>query len=129
MTRFISGFIILHVMGLALLYSAFRADLLLPFLLADEIGLTPLVMLVGFLGVGCVALRRWDDVKLIREGLPLIGLLFTVVGFAMGIEGITLDAPDLTMLGLHTALNTTIAGIGGSIWLLISERILRGSTW
>jgi len=129
MTRFIGGFIILHVMGLALLYSALRADLLLPFIVADEIGLTPLVMLVCAIGVACVALRRWQDVKLIREALPLIGLLFTVVGFAMGIEGITLEAPDLTMLGLHTALNTTIAGIGGSIWLLISERILRGSVW
>ncbi len=126
MNRHIAGFIILNgVIAGSLLYGAWRADLLVPFFTADKIGLTALVAAVALLGVGAVALRRWDDVQTLKNTLPMIGLLFTVVGFAMGIEGIAIDSPDLKMLGLHTALNTTIAGLSGSLWLLLCERVLK----
>ncbi len=130
--RHASGFIILHVIFLAGLYLAWRADLLVPLFMhldsgghADRASLAALIAPVVLIGMGAAALRRWDDVKILKNTLPTLGLLGTVIGFAMGIEGIAIDAPDLKMLGLHTALNTTITGLIGSLWLLICERVLK----
>ncbi len=123
--RHFAGFIILHVIALAGIYGAWRADLLVPFFTADQIGLTALVAGVGAIGVVGVAIRRWSLVAYLKDNLPTLGLLGTVVGFSMAVAGLSGDDFELKFLGLDTALNTTIAGLVGSLWLSLNERLLK----
>ncbi len=125
MKRHLAGFLILHTMALAGLYGAWRADLLGPFFTADEIGLTAMIAGVAALGVAGVAVRRWGLVVYLRDNLPTLGLLGTVVGFSLAVAGLAGDDFELKFLGLDTALNTTIAGLVGSLWLSLNERLLK----
>lgn len=124
MRRHLAGFAILHVMALAGLYGAWRADLLVPFFTEDGTGLTAVI--AGLLGVGivCVATRIWDDVEFIGKHLPSMGLAGTIVGLSMAISGLS-ENFDITLLGLHTAFNTTLMGIGGHLWLAVVTRFLK----
>ncbi len=124
MNRHVAGFIVLHIILLAGLYLAWRADLLVPFFMADQIGLTSFVAAVALLGVACVAFRRWDDVALIRRHIVTLGLGGTIVGLSIAIAGLT-EGFDIKLLGLHVAFNTSLAGIAGHIWLVINERVLK----
>ena len=124
MTRHIAGFAILHTIAATLLYVAWRADLLIPFFTADEIGLTAFVAAVAAIGVVGVGFRRWAPVEFLKEHLVTLGLLGTIIGFSMAITGLAEDF-DFKMLGLHTALNTTLAGLAGSLWLALCERVLK----
>jgi len=123
-TRHIAGFIILHVIALAALYGAWRADLLVQFFAQDTTGLVAVIAIVACMGVMCVALRRWDDAKFIGKHLPTLGLGGTLVGLSIAISGLSADF-DITLLGLHTAFNTTLLGIAGHLWLALNERLLK----
>ncbi len=125
MRRHLAGFLILHVIAAAALYGAWRADLLVPFFTADKIGLTAMIAGVAALGVAGVAVRRWTLVAYLKDNLPTLGLLGTVVGFSMAVAGLSGDDFELKFLGLDTALNTTIAGLVGSLWLSLNERLLK----
>ena len=122
--RHLAGFLILQVIAAATLYAGWRLGLLVPFFVADRTGLVVLIAVVALIGVANVGLRRWDDVAFISKHLPSLGLLGTVVGFSVAIAGLTADF-DIKLLGLHTALNTTLAGLVGHLWLSLNERILK----
>ena len=124
MTRHLAGFALLHTIALTLLYVAWRADLLVPFFESDTTGLIVLITAVAGLGTLCAAFRRWDDVELIRKHLPSLGLLGTVVGISMAIAGLQ-EGFDIKLLGLHTAFSTTLAGLIGHLWLVVTERVLK----
>ncbi len=122
--KHLAGFILLHTIGLAMVYSAWRADLLVEFYAQDSTGLVALITVFAGIGIYCAALRRWSDVKLIRESLPTAGLLGTVIGIMAAVAGLT-ESFDLKMLGLHLAFATTTVALIGHLWLVICERVLR----
>ncbi len=122
--RHLAGFLILHIIGAAGLYVAWRAGLLVEFFTADKTGMTIVIAGVAGIGIGCAAWQRWDTVEFISRHLPTMGLLGTVVGFSMAIAGLGEDF-DIKMLGLHTALNTSLAGMLGHLWLSLNEKLLK----
>ncbi len=125
--RHIAGFLILHVIAATALYGAWRADLLVPFFMADKMGLTGLIAGVGLIGIIGVALRHWPLAEFIKRNLPTLGLLGTAIGFSLAVAGLGAsdDGFELKLLGLNTALNTTIAGLIGHLWLALSEKLLK----
>ena len=125
--RHLAGFLILHVIAATALYGAWRANLLVEFFAADKMGLTALIAAVAITGISGVAMRRWALVEFIKKHLPTLGLLGTAVGFSLAVAGLGADSGgfELKLLGLNTALNTTIAGLIGHLWLALNERLLK----
>jgi len=125
--RHLAGFLILHVIAATALYGAWRAGLLVEFFAADEMGLTALIAAVAVIGVFGVAMQRWGLVEFIKIQCPTLGLLGTAVGFSLAVAGLGADDGgfELKLLGLNTALNTTIAGLIGHLWLALNERLLK----
>lgn len=104
----------------------------------DEVrrGYTPL----GFFGpTEVVALKLKNRVAPIRHlsnGLVLLGLIGTVLGFTLGLQGVSAEAaanidavgPMISELlqGMAVALDTTLVGSILHLWLGVNVRLLEG---
>lgn len=67
----------------------------------------------------------WRD-WLCEQGIVLmIGLLGTIIGFWLALSGVLSGTEELKLQGLGTALSTTIVGLVGHFYLLITEKIGR----
>lgn len=59
-----------------------------------------------------------------EHGLTLLlGLLGTVIGFSTALTGVVETDPDLKQKGVETALNTTIVGLLGHLYLIILQQV------
>ena|SRR5438874_12955704 len=93
-----------------------------------------LIVAIGILGVACVFLRRWRDVKWLAVHVVRLGLLGTVVGliiaFSAAKSGGSADPSEIrTMIatvidGMYVSLYATLLGIGTNLWLKINLRLL-----
>lgn len=79
--------------------------------------------LMTLIGLYAAYNRRWEALRYIAGILPLLGLLGTVIGIKIAIGGVEGQDFALRDFGIDTALNTTIAGIVGSLWLGFNEKI------
>lgn len=85
--------------------------------LQDPTHITALIAVVFLVGVWFAAERRYARVEYVATVLPTLGLLGTVIGFSMALIGVQGQDVVIRDLGVHAALNTTIAGLVGSLWL------------
>jgi peptidoglycan/LPS O-acetylase OafA/YrhL len=98
-----------------------------PLIASDRTYMTAGICLLMLVGLALVPIRRWTWVGWIADLLPTLGLLGTVIGLAIAISGSEGNEYSLRSLGVATALNTTIAGIIGRVWLSLNEMALRPS--
>lgn len=118
-------FIILNGIGLLCLAAATLQGWVWPLFEADQTYMTAGIFATFVVGLVMVLLARWSWVDWLAGVLPALGLLGTFIGFAMAVDSLSGPATEMSQLGLNTALNTTIAGIIGSVWLQLNERVLK----
>lgn len=92
----------------------------------DETGMVWLIAAVAVMGAICARYARpWLE-WLCDAGVPvLLGLLGTVAGFIMAIQGIQGDAEAAKISGVGTALSTTAVGLVAHLYLILMERVTR----
>lgn len=117
--------IVLTVSGAALLLAGIAQGAVIDLFATDLTGMTGGIGAAFLCGIVAAFLGRWGAVEWIAEHLPTLGLLGTVLGFAIALGGLTGDDLSIRNLGIHTALNTTIAGVIGSLWLSLTMRLCR----
>ncbi|MFL5260097.1 MAG: MotA/TolQ/ExbB proton channel family protein [Hyphomicrobiales bacterium] len=93
-----------------------------------------IILGIGILGLLCVFLQRWRDVKWIATHVVRLGLLGTVVGlivaFSAAKSGANADPNEIrTMIaavvdGMYVSLYATLLGISVNLWLKINMRLL-----
>lgn len=64
----------------------------------------------------------------IAAWLQVLGLLGTVIGFAVALDGHAADDPDAIITGLRTAIGTTVLGGFLSLWTAVNFRMLDTAT-
>lgn len=93
---------------------------------ADQSGIVAVLTGLAFICTLLASTRRKLLVWVIDNQLaPMLGLLGTVLGFMVALEGITGDVTAAKLAGVHTALVTTAAGMIAHIWLLIVREATR----
>lgn len=128
--------LLLNALGALLLLAAWGAGLLfLPFR-ADTSGISFLILVLFAVGLWRAALGLWDDVQWISRRLVRLGLLGTLVGFAVALAGLTPDsfgdianvkrAAESLLQGAGVAVYTSIVGWIGALWLDLNRRLLTG---
>lgn len=127
-------FLILNVFLLFVLAVLWQQGLVWPLFRDDSSHIT--VLIVGWLIVGLVeSFRgRWEKVSDIADDLVFLGLLGTVIGFALALTNITPErvASGATgemvgafVQGARTALYTTVVGAIGNYWLRLNHFFAR----
>jgi hypothetical protein len=83
---------------------------------------------IGFLGMPTGwtfrGTDKWEWVRRISRLLPIAGLLGTVVGLKIASGGLVAGNAEFADLGIEIALNTTIIGLCGSVWLRTNRWLL-----
>lgn len=115
----------LLVLCLALLAGAIILGWLIPLLEQDRTRITYAILALFALGQFCLGRKVWRWADHITEALPTIGLLGTIIGLKIAVDGSAGGDYELRDLGVATALNTTIAGVVGSLWLAATKRLLK----
>jgi len=81
------------------------------------LGIAGMALVAPFIGASW---RRW----LGDQGVTLLfGLMGTMIGFWLALEGAIQGADELKMAGLGAALSTTIAGLVAHFYTLLLSRI------
>lgn len=149
---------ILNFTGLALAFWAHTQDLVLPIFVADVSMLSYAIVALFAVGVVSTGVRAAkvsaavNDLKAhgyadaycqrkaakmesknahigdIAGWLMVLGLLGTVVGFTVALDGVANDASTEIMSGLRVAIGTTLIGGFLSLWLDVNRVILDGAT-
>lgn len=100
----------------------------------DPTRMTYLITIIFLIGLACVPIQRWSSVLFVSRILIILGLIGTVIGIKIALSGIEMEnastpegaAQNVALLqsGLGTALNTTLLGAIGSLWLMINKHLL-----
>lgn len=90
------------------------------------------ILVIGAIGMLCVALQRWHDVSWIATHVVRIGLLGTVIGLIIAFShaAVSTGADDIGPMiasvvgGMYVSLYATLFSIGTNLWLKINMRLL-----
>lgn len=118
-------FAIVQVTAISLLVASWALGWLQNIFLTDQTHVTSIIAVVTAIGLSQVYAGRWSWVEFIVTALPLLGLLGTVIGIKIAVGGVEGKEIVLRDLGVATALNTTIVGMIGALWVGLSERFAR----
>lgn len=110
-------FWILQVMAVALFIAGWIQGSVASVYENDQTRLTVVISVIFLAGVWFAARSRHKQVEYVATILPTLGLLGTVIGFSIALSGAEGQEYALRDLGVYTALNTTIVGLVGSLWL------------
>jgi hypothetical protein len=134
----LSGFVVLHAAGAVLLYFAWAHGWVDAYVLTDRTFITPGICAVAAMGVISAAFRDWRRVRWFRRRLVELGLLGTVIGFIIALSGVDArTVGDVSAIqpmvgalisGMGVALNTTLVGLVGYLWLALLGFLLAGET-
>lgn len=93
-----------------------------PLFIGDSTYLTYGIVGIAVFLTFSASLRDWCC----EHGITLLlGLLGTVIGFSMALQGVEASDQVMKMNGVQTALNTTIVGLTSHLYLIIQQRINR----
>lgn len=116
---------ILQVLGAALLWIAYAEGWLTYLIAGDRTYMTAAIGALLICGLVASILRQWTWADFIRDHLPTLGLLGTFIGFGMALGGVEGAEYELRDLGVATALNTTVCGLIGYLWLGVTRMVCR----
>jgi hypothetical protein len=130
---FLSRFIILQSVGLAGLAALWITGVASEPFHSRSAPMCWIILTIGALGMLCVLLRRWRDVKWIATHVVRIGLLGTVVGLIIAFSHAAVGSTNpedvkpmisAVVSGMYVSLYATLFGIGTNLWLKINLRLL-----
>jgi hypothetical protein len=130
---FLARFTLVQIVGGLLISSAWYFGWVSLVLNTDKTFMTQLIIAVFLVGLILGLFKRWDDVFWVSNSCLFLGLIGTVLGFIIAFSGIDPSAvgdieaikPMVTilMLGMGTALYTTLVGAIGSLWLQLNLQL------
>jgi hypothetical protein len=116
-----------HIVLLALVFAAHQAGLVVQTWRADQTYLTAIIAVVWGLGILASAFNHWDAVEWLAQRCFQLGLIGTVLGFIIALSGVDPEqAQNLAatkamvatlIIGMSTALYTTLLGAPANLWL------------
>lgn len=118
-------FFIVQTLGAALLWVAFAEGWLAYLIAGDRTYMTAAIGALMVIGLGLSLMRRWTWADFIKDHLPTLGLLGTFIGFGMALSGVEGAEYVLRDMGVATALNTTVAGLIGYLWLGVTKLVCK----
>lgn len=118
---------LLHIVLLALVFAGNQAGYVSAVWHADQTYLSAGIALVWVGGVAASAFDRWNTVEWLAQRCFQLGLIGTVLGFIIALSGVdpeqaqNLDATKAMVatliVGMSTALYTTLVGALANLWL------------
>ena len=114
-------FYLFQVVLVALLGGAWHMGWLQPLFSNDASYLSYGIAVLLVFGIVTSYKSSWEWVGYCISVAPLLGLLGTVIGIKMAVDGAAGQVMELRDLGLSTALNTTILGMCVSTYLYLLE--------
>ena len=71
------------------------------------------------IGLWYSAEKKYDISDRIASTLPTLGVLGTFIGFKIALGGMADEVLELRDAGIWTALNTSVIGLSGYLWLVL----------
>jgi hypothetical protein len=124
-----------HIVLAALVFAANQAGFVAMAWHADQTYLTAIIAAVWGFGILASAFGHWDTVEWLAQRCFQLGLIGTVLGFIIALSGVdpeqaqNLDATKamvaILIVGMSTALYTTLLGALANLWLRVLVFALR----
>ncbi|MEA2780228.1 MAG: hypothetical protein QOK29_1772 [Rhodospirillaceae bacterium] len=131
---FAARFVVLNLIGLALVAAAWAEDLLYKPFTADHSGMSYLIAVLFLAGLVAVARRDWQTVRWSGNALVYLGMVGTVLGLIMTVSGLSADNAQSfdnfktivssIYIGSGTALYTNLLACIGYLWLGTNAHLL-----
>jgi hypothetical protein len=117
--------ITLLILTASLIFGAWHLGIVEPLYQQDLTYITYLVTLLWLTGIA-LALRYKDEwASHVANALPGLGLLGTLIGIKIAVTGSAGEDFSLRDLGVSSAINTTILGLIGNMYLVSFMKLLR----
>ncbi len=133
---FLTRYILLILVGVALLVAAGLRGWVTMVVEADESNIIWLIVAVFLVGLGAVGMRWWRTVDYLANTLVMLGLIGTIVGFIIAFSGVDPESaariesvgPMVSALisGAGVAMYTTLVGAVGHVWLGLMAHLIGG---
>jgi hypothetical protein len=131
---FTARFVVINLVGLALLGAAWAEGLLLKPYEADSSGMCYLITALFGVGLVAVARRDWQTVRWSGNALVYLGMVGTVIGLIITVSDLSVDKAQnfesfktiisAIYIGSGTALYTNLIACIGYLWLGTNAHLL-----
>jgi NADH:ubiquinone oxidoreductase subunit 2 (subunit N) len=131
---FFARFVVINLVGVALLTAAWAEGLLLKPYRADESGMCYLITALFLVGLVAVARKDWQTVRWSGNALVYLGMVGTVLGLIMTVSDLSVDKAQsfesfkaivtAIYVGAGTALYTNLLACIGYLWLGTNAHLL-----
>ena len=133
-TAFVARFIVLNLMGGALILAAWAEGLLYRPYAADSSGMCWLITALFGWGLVCVLRKDWQSVRWAGNALVYLGMVGTVLGLIITVSELSADkgqsfedfkqVVSSIYIGSATALYTNLLACIGYLWLGTNAHLL-----
>jgi len=117
--------ITLLILTASLIFGAWHLGYVEDLYLDDRTYITYLITFLWLTGIALALRYKEGWTKHISNALPGLGLLGTLIGIKLAVAGAEEAAFNLRDLGVSSAINTTILGLLGNMYLRTFMRLLR----
>jgi NADH:ubiquinone oxidoreductase subunit 2 (subunit N) len=131
---FFARFVVINLVGVALLAAAWAEGLLLKPYRADESGMCYLITALFVVGLIAVSRKDWQTVRWSGNALVYLGMVGTVLGLIMTVSDLSVDKAQnfesfktivtAIYVGAGTALYTNLLACIGYLWLGTNAHLL-----
>jgi NADH:ubiquinone oxidoreductase subunit 2 (subunit N) len=131
---FIARFVVLNLIGAALVAAAWAEEVLAKPYQADTSGMCWLITALFGWGLVCCVRRDWQSVRWIGNVLVYLGMVGTVLGLIMTVSDLSVDKGEsfesfkhvviAIYVGAGTALYTNLLACIGYLWLGTNAHLL-----
>lgn len=131
---FVARFVVLNLIGAALVAAAWAAEVLAKPYQADNSGMCWLITALFGWGLVCCLRRDWQSVRWVGNVLVYLGMVGTVLGLIMTVGDLSADKAQsfesfktvvtAIYIGAGTALYTNLLACIGYLWLGTNAHLL-----
>lgn len=131
---FFARFVVINLVGVALLCAAWAEGLLRKPYAADASGMCYLITVLFLAGLAAVLLKDWQTVRWAGNALVYLGMVGTVLGLIMTVSDLSVDQSQgadslkaiitAIYIGAGTALYSNLLACIGYLWLGTNAHLL-----